>query len=130
MKGADMHFLSVAVRLTKTAVYSLHKSSTRDYILRVADSWGCKAKVVAELVYDLPATYSFHKKQNQQIQVDLIRLEKRASFNPANMSMDGSPSVVEKKKSTKSSSGKPLLKKKPAAAVGPSATKKKPTRIK
>ena len=89
MKGADMHFLSVAVRLTRCAVYSLHKSSTRDHILRVADGWGCKAKVVAELVYDLPATYAFHRKNNQQIAVDLIRLEKRSTFNPANVIIGG-----------------------------------------
>lgn len=80
MKGADLQFLSVAAQIAKHAVYSLHKSSTRDFVLRTAESWGCKATVVAELVYDLPKTYSFHKKNNEQIAVDLIRLEKKGKL--------------------------------------------------
>lgn len=34
--GADMEFLRAAFRLSRRSIYSLHKSSTRDYIQRLA----------------------------------------------------------------------------------------------
>ncbi|EFC38429.1 predicted protein [Naegleria gruberi] len=77
IKGADMMFLKVASELTRNAVYSLHKTSTRDYVTQKAAKWGFEVKVVAELNYDLEASYSFHKKKSQQIQVDLIRLKRK-----------------------------------------------------
>lgn len=90
IKGADMMFLKVASELTRNAVYSLHKTSTRDvsillptnstaiqYVTQKAAKWGFEVKVVAELNYDLEASYSFHKKKSQQIQVDLIRLRRK-----------------------------------------------------
>lgn len=45
------------------AVYSLHKSSTRAHVKRVAEKelGAVSAKVLAELRYDLPATYAFHR---------------------------------------------------------------------
>jgi predicted RNA methylase len=39
-KGADMEFLRAAFSLASRSVYSLHKSSTRDHILKVAQRWG------------------------------------------------------------------------------------------
>eukprot|EP00249_Psilotum_nudum_P007254 c20431_g2_i2 orf=138-572(+) len=54
-KGADMDFLSSALKIAETAVYSLHKTSTR------------------ELRFDLPALYKFHKKREVDIFVDLWR---------------------------------------------------------
>lgn len=44
-KGVDMAFLQMAVQISSNAVYSMHKSSTRDYILRRAKQWGADAKV-------------------------------------------------------------------------------------
>lgn len=77
--GIDMLFLHQAIRLTKPggAVYSMHKSSTREYILRKAkDTWGVKeVQVIAQLKFDLPATYKFHKKDKVTIDVDLLRLQ-------------------------------------------------------
>lgn len=77
--GIDMLFLHQAVQRTRPggAVYSMHKSSTRDYILRKAkESWGVKdVQVIAQLKFDLPATYKFHKKDRVTIDVDLVRLQ-------------------------------------------------------
>jgi predicted RNA methylase len=107
LKGADMQFLSIAARVANTAVYSLHKTSTIDYVVRTAESWGCKVTVLAEMAYDLPATYSFHKKQNQVIEVDLIRLEKlKGRFNP-----EGTLAGKAKTSSKKSTTNKPVIKK-------------------
>ena len=74
-KGADMDFLRFAARVAKKAIYSLHKTSTRDHVLRVGESLGLKGRVIAELEYDLPNTYKFHKKKNVVIQVDFIRFQ-------------------------------------------------------
>lgn len=44
--GADMAFLARGVRLAGTAVYSMHKTSTRGYIEKEAREWGIsEAKV-------------------------------------------------------------------------------------
>lgn len=72
-KGADLKFLKAALSLASTAVYSLHKTSTRKHIMTVAKKLGVDSKVIAELRFDLPASYKFHKQNSVDIQVDLIR---------------------------------------------------------
>jgi len=71
--GADMAFLQAALRLASGAVYSLHKRSTRRHVGRQAQEWGAEAEVVAELRYDLPSSYRFHKRASVDIEVDLWR---------------------------------------------------------
>uniref|UniRef100_A0A2K6S9R1 Methyltransferase like 5 n=1 Tax=Saimiri boliviensis boliviensis TaxID=39432 RepID=A0A2K6S9R1_SAIBB len=72
-KGTDMTFLKTALEMARTAVYSLHKSSTREHIQKKAAEWKIKIDIIAELRYDLPASYKFHKKKSVDIEVDLIR---------------------------------------------------------
>eukprot|EP00088_Acartia_fossae_P069462 TRINITY_DN9079_c0_g1_i1.p1 TRINITY_DN9079_c0_g1~~TRINITY_DN9079_c0_g1_i1.p1 ORF type:complete len:213 (-),score=38.69 TRINITY_DN9079_c0_g1_i1:238-876(-) len=74
-KGLDMLFLEKGLKLASRAVYSLHKTSTREHVLKKAESWGAKPQVLAELRYDLPSTYKHHKKASVDIQVDFIRFE-------------------------------------------------------
>lgn len=72
--GIDIEFLKFAISISSTAVYSLHKSSTRDHIAKKAKQFGAKeAKVIAQLKYDLPASYKCHKKSSVDIEVDLWR---------------------------------------------------------
>lgn len=71
--GIDMEFLQMALHLANTTVYSLHKTSTRKHVLSKAEQWGAKGDVLAELRYDLPASYRFHRKQSVDIEVDFIR---------------------------------------------------------
>lgn len=73
IKGMDVEFLKVALSMAKGAVYSLHKTSTREHITLKARSWKVKSKVIAQLRFDLPHTYSFHKKKSVDIAVDLHR---------------------------------------------------------
>ncbi|XP_076645196.1 rRNA N(6)-adenosine-methyltransferase Mettl5-like [Halictus rubicundus] len=73
--GMDMKFLEVATKLASNAVYSLHKTSTRNYVLQKAAQFDAKGKVIAELRYDLPKAYKFHKKVTMDVQVDFIRFE-------------------------------------------------------
>ncbi|XP_053327764.1 rRNA N6-adenosine-methyltransferase METTL5 [Spea bombifrons] len=72
-KGMDMVFLRTALQMARTSVYSLHKTSTREHIMKKAADWKVKIDVLAELRYDLPASYKFHKKKSVDIEVDFIR---------------------------------------------------------
>ncbi|CAH8322536.1 unnamed protein product [Eruca vesicaria subsp. sativa] len=78
-KGADMEFLSAAMKVASQAVYSLHKTSTREHIKRAAlrDFNAKSAEVICELRYDLPKLYKFHKRKEVDIAVDLWRFEPR-----------------------------------------------------
>ncbi|KDE06064.1 hypothetical protein MVLG_03616 [Microbotryum lychnidis-dioicae p1A1 Lamole] len=75
-KGIDMAFLESACELAKTAVYSLNKSSTRDYILKKAKTFGFEGTVIAEMKYDLPKTMAHHSKKSVDILVDMWRFER------------------------------------------------------
>ncbi|KAG6437440.1 hypothetical protein SASPL_102357 [Salvia splendens] len=74
-KGADMEFLSVALKVASRAVYSLHKTSTRDHIKRRAlrEYNASSAEVLCELRFDVPQLYKFHKKKEVDVAVDLWR---------------------------------------------------------
>ncbi|XP_065849538.1 uncharacterized protein [Euphorbia lathyris] len=74
-KGADMDFLAVALQVASHAVYSLHKTSTRDHVKRAAlrDFGAVSAEVLSELRFDVPQLYKFHKKKEVDIAVDLWR---------------------------------------------------------
>lgn len=74
-KGMDICFLQIAVQHAELAVYSLHKSSTREYIEKKALSWGAKPQVVAQLRFDIPAMYTFHRKSTSDVAVDLWRID-------------------------------------------------------
>ena len=75
--GVDVAFLRAGMSLASTnplrAIYSMHKTSTREYLERKAGEWKCSFDVIAEMKFDLPAKYSFHRKENVTIQVDLLR---------------------------------------------------------
>lgn len=73
--GIDMKFLEIASKLACNTVYSLHKTSTRNHVLRKGIQLGAKGQIIAELKYDLPQAYKFHKKASVDIQVDFIRFE-------------------------------------------------------
>ena len=78
--GVDVAFLEAALALAQSnptlrAIYSMHKSSTRAHLEKKAASWKCKLTVIAEMKFDLPAKYSFHKQENVVIAVDLLRFE-------------------------------------------------------
>ncbi|KAM0755783.1 S-adenosyl-L-methionine-dependent methyltransferase [Meredithblackwellia eburnea MCA 4105] len=75
-QGIDMVFLETACQVAGTAVYSLHKSSTRDFILKKAKTLGFEGEVLAEMKYALPKTMAFHKSKSVDIQVDFFRFER------------------------------------------------------
>uniref|UniRef100_A0A7S1SMY4 Methyltransferase small domain-containing protein n=1 Tax=Tetraselmis chuii TaxID=63592 RepID=A0A7S1SMY4_9CHLO len=75
-KGADVEFLEAAFQLSSNSIYSLHKTSTRSHIEKVARRLNAaSADVIAQLRYDLPASYKFHKEKSKDIEVDIWRFE-------------------------------------------------------
>nr|CDJ96578.1 Methyltransferase small domain containing protein [Haemonchus contortus] len=78
-EGMDMQFVRAGLMmlLPGGSLFSLHKSSTRDYILKTANKWDdANARCVAELRWNLESTYKFHKKKSIDIAVDLIHYRK------------------------------------------------------
>jgi predicted RNA methylase len=73
--GIDVTFLRSAIRLARRAVYSFHKTSTREYLIKTVEGWGYEVSVVAEMKFDIPKMYKFHAKDNVDVFVDLIRVE-------------------------------------------------------
>ncbi|KAL5274174.1 METTL5 family protein [Megaselia abdita] len=73
--GMDIRFLEAAVQLSNNSVYSLHKTSTRDFIRRRASEWGVKPEVVAKLRYNLESSYKFHKQKSVDIEVDVWKVD-------------------------------------------------------
>ena len=73
-EGIDVQFLKVAVRLARKTVYSFHKTSTRAFLLKLLKGWGLQAEVVAEMKFDIPSMYKFHKQKSVDVDVDLLRV--------------------------------------------------------
>jgi predicted RNA methylase len=74
--GIDIGFLRSGCRLARNVVYSFHKTSTRNFILqKVRKEWNMQCDVVAEMKFDIPATYKFHKFSGSvDVAVDLVRV--------------------------------------------------------
>lgn len=71
--GMDINFLKIGIHITRNVVYSLHKTSTRDYIQKKAKELKVEGKVIAELRYNIDSCYRFHKKTSVDIAVDVWR---------------------------------------------------------
>ncbi len=46
------------------------------FILKKAAEWDVEVEVIAQLRWDIPKMYSFHKKKSVDIEVDFIRFSK------------------------------------------------------
>lgn len=71
IKHADTKAVDKALELC-SVVYSLHKSSTREYLTKKYP----QAEVLAEIKYVLPRKHDFHKKDKKTIEVDFIRISR------------------------------------------------------
>ena len=68
-------FLERAINMANTAVYSLHKTATREHIKKKTSEWGVKMEILAELRFDLASSYKFHRKKTVDIAVDFLRVD-------------------------------------------------------
>ncbi|ADM12113.1 putative methyltransferase [Encephalitozoon intestinalis ATCC 50506] len=78
IKHADIKAVDKALELCDV-VYSLHKTSTREYIVARYPS----AEVLAKIKYELPRRHDFHKKDKKIVEVDFVRILKRKETDSA-----------------------------------------------
>eukprot|EP00834_Sanchytrium_tribonematis_P008373 NODE_960_length_2883_cov_0.478807.p3 type:complete len:201 gc:universal NODE_960_length_2883_cov_0.478807:562-1164(+) len=71
--GIDKLFIKKGMEMCQE-MYSLHKSTTRQHLIDYCASINCKCKVLAQIHYNLDATYKFHKNKSKNIQVDLLQI--------------------------------------------------------
>ncbi|VDM31724.1 unnamed protein product [Hydatigera taeniaeformis] len=71
-KGIDVKFLKVALSMTREHVYSLHKTTTREHIVKTVKDFGANCDVIAELRFDIPKLYKKHRQASKDIAVDLV----------------------------------------------------------
>ena len=81
----SLSLLSVSLcQICTGAIYSLNKTSTRAFIRRKCKEFGLEMDVVAELRYDIPQMYKFHKKKSVRLFLLLLnaRVDSRSSPPP------------------------------------------------
>ena len=69
---ADTKFLAKAFQLAPV-VYSIHKASTRDFLLRFVKNHGWRVEEARNMSMKIPHLFSFHQKKWQSVDVDLYR---------------------------------------------------------
>lgn len=71
--GLDMEFVRAGLMMSKNAVYSLHKTSTRKRSKRLAKEWGVTIDIFGQFRFNLEKTYSCDKEDSLDIEVDFVR---------------------------------------------------------
>jgi predicted RNA methylase len=82
---ADTRFLEKAFQLAPI-VYSIHKSSTRDFLLQFITKLGAQVDQVRSMKMAIPHLFEFHEKKRGVVEVDLyriIRAESKGSMGRA-----------------------------------------------
>lgn len=74
-KGADVRFLERAMQLSKV-VYTIHKASTKDYLLKLIADKGWNVTYQKEVEMPLKNTMGHHEKRIQRVQVICLGLKK------------------------------------------------------
>lgn len=59
------------------------------HLLKKAEQWGVDVTVLAQLRFDIPATYKFHKRDSVDVEVDLLRLQKRSPHSDSDANLTG-----------------------------------------
>jgi putative methylase len=70
---ADTEFLKKAIELAPVA-YSIHKSSTRDFLVQFITRSGWQVDQIRSMRMDIPHLFEFHEKKRGTVEVDLYRL--------------------------------------------------------
>jgi putative methylase len=72
-KHLDKLFLGKALRMAPV-VYSIHKSSTRDHILRYVERQGFSVRAIHEYKFEIPRMFEHHRKRRYEVRVDCYRM--------------------------------------------------------
>ena len=74
---ADTGFLEKAFQLAPV-VYSIHKSSTREFLFQFVTRSGWKVDQVRSMRMEIPHLFQFHEKKRATVEVDLYRLVRKS----------------------------------------------------
>jgi putative methylase len=72
---ADTEFLKKAIELAPVA-YSIHKSSTRDFLLQFMTKLDAQVDQVRSMRMAIPHLFEFHEKKRSMVEVDLYRIRR------------------------------------------------------
>ncbi len=72
-KHADTPFLETALRCAKVS-YTFHNAETRDYIIKTVQRLRGSPELLSTYKFRLPHTHPFHRKDSEEIEVDLYRI--------------------------------------------------------
>jgi len=73
-KHLDRTFLAKAIGIAPVT-YSIHKSSTRDYLLKYLERRGCGVRAILEYTLEIPRMFERHMKRRYPVRVDCYRIE-------------------------------------------------------
>lgn len=71
--GIDMEFVKAGLMMSTNAVYSLHKSSTREHLRKKAKDWGVSIEILGQFKFEIADTFKCHKQKVVCIDVDFVR---------------------------------------------------------
>ena len=72
--GIDAVFVQKALE-NADIVYSMHKTTTRDYWLRKKRQWGVDVTPTALLSFKIDRSFKFHKKESCDVEVDIMQFK-------------------------------------------------------
>lgn len=72
-KGIDMEFVRTGLKMSTNAVYSLHKSITREHLEKKAQDWGVTFDILGKFIFNVKNTFKCHKQKEVDIEVDFVR---------------------------------------------------------
>lgn len=77
-KQTDLLFVKKGLEFSDV-IYSIHKSSTRDFLLHQAKKMGVRADLIFEnMMFPISNTYIFHKLKKYFVQVDIIKFQRNS----------------------------------------------------
>ena len=78
--GIDRVFIEQALKIAPV-VYSLHKSTTRDYwIQKVSKDLNCTVSPLMSVLFNIDSQFKFHRKESKDIEVDLLKFERKITI--------------------------------------------------
>lgn len=73
--GIDMRFVEQAMRICRGNIYSMHKSTTREHIIKYCQERDYIVTVLMQVNFPLPKRFcKYHKKEVAFTQVDVLRI--------------------------------------------------------
>ena len=73
--GQDLKFVKKAGELSPNVLYSFHMASTEDFLINYYKMNNFKITHIFRYMFPIPKIYEFHKKEQQNVEIIVIRAE-------------------------------------------------------